>query len=985
MSHHVRAAGLAILAMTIVASCVGMLPASAAEDPQTPTSGSIDIHVVDADGKPVPSARIHLSVWTDDKQFKKNRDYTCNDQGTAALPLPKTLRIIRVWATAKGYAGMFAQLWPQTPAEIPLPTEFTFKLVQGTSMSGVVKNDDGQPIKGARVEVQYDSGGVGDNTCPPARFDDSIAYGILGCLTDAEGHWKAHNVPPGDEVEVRLKVTHREYLNDEDYGSLQKAQHVTHEQLRDGSATIVMHRGLPVSGHITDAEGKPVSDAVVIWGDRPYWQEGSQEVRTDKDGVYRTPPLASGLTRFTIVAPHWMPQTRKIDVTPGMQPVDFQLARGKKLRLKFVDDQGTPVPDVYVAVDKWRGVESLYNHKHPNVVDVQIPRTADKDGIYEWTWAPDDAVDYRFGAKGFASNEASIAADDQEHVVTIHGEFEIAGTVTDAATGKPIDDFRVVPIIHFRPEFPFLPRNDSQAFTGSKFRMAFDRADIEHGVQIEALGYRPFRTERRYKLGDPNVNLDVKLQPTEHQLGSVVDGNGQPVADAKVYVASYYQHLDLNSLDGREQSFGSNYLVSTDAEGHFEIVPQFERYKLIVVAPGGYAEAEHSAEDKPGELHLLPWAKLSGRVLQDGRPVPDTQVYWSPIQLRGGEEPRADVRLAATTAADGSFAFDRLPPVKCVVEPFLHFSRESPLKSSRSMPLDLCPGDDRNVELGGGGAEITGRLVLDKPRDPFDFHFSLTWLVAKRPGVDVPATLAAKGFDWSKGWSDAWRNSQEGGASQLLASLVRQTGSRWPHSYFRRRARRLRAGGQPVRHDRGLPGASPGHARRADHGSCGRKVARPGRRRDSDQCRACRWRCGCQFRSSNARRQAGRPGQPARALRADRLLGHLVPPLRDTPAGSRRAGQAVRRQAGRDRRESRLGQGQGAGVSQAAPAGLAPRAVGRMVQHRRAQTVRRLQRTGLRAGRPPGPDRGDRIFAGEDGRHARTVHKVIGGPPKGPC
>ena len=111
--------------------------------------------------------------------------------------------------------------------------------------------------------------------------------------------------------------------------------------------------------------------------------------------------------------------------------------------------------------------------------------------------------------------------------------------------------------------------------------------------------------------------------------------------------ASYYQHLDLNSLDGREQSFSSNYLVSTDAEGHFEIVPQFERYKLIVVAPGGYAEAEHSAEDKPGELRLLPWAKVSGRVMQDGKPVPDTQVYWSPIQLRGGEEPRADVRLVA--------------------------------------------------------------------------------------------------------------------------------------------------------------------------------------------------------------------------------------------------------------------------------------------------------------------------------------------------
>ena len=172
MSHHVRAAGLAILAMAIVASRVGMFPASAAEDPQTPTSGSIDIHVVDADGKPVPNARIHLSVWTDDKQFKKNRDYTCDDQGTAALPLPKTLHIIRVWATAKGYAGMFAQLWPQTPAETPLPTEFTFKLVQGTTMSGVVKNDDGQPIKAPAWK--YDTTRAALATTPVRRPGSTI-------------------------------------------------------------------------------------------------------------------------------------------------------------------------------------------------------------------------------------------------------------------------------------------------------------------------------------------------------------------------------------------------------------------------------------------------------------------------------------------------------------------------------------------------------------------------------------------------------------------------------------------------------------------------------------------------------------------------------------------------------------------------------------------------------------------------------------------
>jgi thiol-disulfide isomerase/thioredoxin len=94
----------------------------------------------------------------------------------------------------------------------------------------------------------------------------------------------------------------------------------------------------------------------------------------------------------------------------------------------------------------------------------------------------------------------------------------------------------------------------------------------------------------------------------------------------------------------------------------------------------------------------------------------------------------------------------------------LHFSRESPLKSSRSVPLELAPGSETVIEPGGGGIEVTGRLVVDPPREPFDYHFSLTYLVAKRAGIDPPESLAEKGFDWRRGWSDSWFQSQEGGA-----------------------------------------------------------------------------------------------------------------------------------------------------------------------------------------------------------------------------
>ncbi len=747
---------------TLFAADVGR--SAAAERPATETKGSLRLRVVDSTSQGVAGAKIHVSIWTKEKEFKNNRGYTCDEHGRATAELPSTLEIIRVWASGPGYAPMFAQLWGETRNGQPLPEEFTFVLTKGTTMGGVIRNDDGQPIEGARVEVRYDSGGDDFGAPKPTKYDDWLAHGEAVRITEAEGRWSLDNVPPGERVVVQIKLSHSDYINDTKWGGLQNEQNVTSEQLRDKSATIIMHRGYVVKGKVTDPEGKPVTNAVVIWGDRPYRQVRSQEVRSDDDGNYSFEPLAPGPMRITVVAQGWMPQMKKIEIGPAMPTVDFQLQPGRKLRIKFVDAAGTTVPKVGVQVSKWRGAESLYNHKHPNVVDVQIPVMADNNGIFEWTWAPDDAVEYAFYKDGYAEMTANIAAADQAHVQTIHPLLQIAGTVSDANTGKPIEQFRVVPVIHFSPNFPLLLRRDAQDGNAGKFSMDFDRTDIEHGVQIEAPGYVTFRTDRRYRVGEPNPALEVRLQPSERYFGTVVDADGRPVRGARVFVATNFQHLDLYDLEDRDGEDSKNYSVATDDEGKVEIVPQMERYALVVVAPAGFAEAQRTATQPPGELRVQPWAKVNGRVVQDGNPMAKCTVYLEPISFVGGEQPRVDLRHSATTASDGSFAFDRVPPIACRVRPFLHFSRESPLKSSRSVPLELAPGSETTIELGGGGAEVTGQFVVDPPREPFDYHFSITYLVARRPGINPPASLADKGFDWRKGWSDSWFKSQEGGA-----------------------------------------------------------------------------------------------------------------------------------------------------------------------------------------------------------------------------
>jgi hypothetical protein len=53
------------------------------------------------------------------------------------------------------------------------------------------------------------------------------------------------------------------------------------------------------------------------------------------------------------------------------------------------------------------------------VLDTKIPRRADKHGVYEWSWAPEDPVSYTFYKEGFRAvqNRALLAGD--EHIIEL--------------------------------------------------------------------------------------------------------------------------------------------------------------------------------------------------------------------------------------------------------------------------------------------------------------------------------------------------------------------------------------------------------------------------------------------------------------------------------------------------------------------------------------------------------------------------------------
>jgi len=299
-----------------------------------------------------------------------------------------------------------------------MPHEFTFTLTRGTAIGGVVVNTGGVAIPGVSVDVALGNNVDGTSKRPVVSTwlaEDGV------CKTDADGRWQIDNVPPGEDVIVRVKLSHPDFVNDQTWGDIQSKQGITMEALRARSARFVMTAGVRLRGAVLDADGNPVAKGVVIWGDDPYEQLGSQEVSTDANGAFVLPPLEPQSAILTIVASGWMPVMIPVEIREDIQPISVRLERGKTLRLRFVDTDGQAIPNALVSLRDWRRKQSLYTHRHSNVVDLQIPIRGNEQGDYEWTWAPADEIRWDFGAKGFEPQEISLSPNDDgsAHVITL--------------------------------------------------------------------------------------------------------------------------------------------------------------------------------------------------------------------------------------------------------------------------------------------------------------------------------------------------------------------------------------------------------------------------------------------------------------------------------------------------------------------------------------------------------------------------------------
>jgi thiol-disulfide isomerase/thioredoxin len=399
----------------------------------------------------------------------------------------------------------------------------------------------------------------------------------------------------------------------------------------------------------------------------------------------------------------------------------------------------------------------MHNPNHPKLPDTKIPRRADAAGVWAWSSAPDDPVKLEIGAKGFASCELEVAGGTPERVVKLKVEHRITGRVTDAVTGRAIPAFAVIPIDVFGTNFWSAERMNAATGKNGHLDYLAQRTDIPLRIRVEADGYRT-ELGPEFRVGDDSPRTqDFRLRPSPPISGVVLDPAGQPAHKAEVILATPTEV-------GRFAETDSNHRVFTDPSGRFAFPDAGEPYAIIARSDRGFALAEFPAGDhRPADLHLKPWASIRGQFRDGGKPVAGASILVNPIRLGSLDRPQIYGMLQMVTDAQGRFEFPRVPPVPSSVRVIIGPWNDEGFRSGPSIPLDLRPGQKAEVNFGGAGAIVTGKVRLTgKVPSDLDCTYSLNYLVRRKPGLAPPPEIAAAGFDARRGWRDSWNQSQEG-------------------------------------------------------------------------------------------------------------------------------------------------------------------------------------------------------------------------------
>ena len=457
------------------------------------------LRVVDADtGLPLPGVKVRAWVKS---------SLETDNAGACSLELPKpgaTSFSYRIALTKDGYVGKFIT-WSSSQHDRveDMPGAYTVNLEKGVSIGGVVKNDKGEPVPGARVILSGPP-----STVSGERERSVVAPNFHSERTDADGHWQFGDAPK-DIRSLTFRVTQGDYvpaffacqeaaLEDSEIIGLPEKDFLA------GTAAMVLGHGIELEGQVVDGAGKPVPEVTITRNHQ--WRDPAAALATDAQGRFKIVNLRPGDLLLTFQAGGLAAQTCLLTLSNSMPALRIEMKPGQPLTGKVVDDAGKPLAGARVSLDRL----------NLGPLEYDWSATTDTEGRFLWDGAPEGGHPYYFSANGCHSrSEPSLIADGREKIVTLRRWREgdktmIDGRVVNAASNTPLREF-TVNVTEYKAGADSRSQK-TVVDTNGCYSVAVDPTAEACTVEIEAPGCRP-NNSGRIVPKDGDARVDFAMEP----------------------------------------------------------------------------------------------------------------------------------------------------------------------------------------------------------------------------------------------------------------------------------------------------------------------------------------------------------------------------------------------------------------------------------------------------------------------------------------
>jgi protocatechuate 3,4-dioxygenase beta subunit len=564
--------------------------------------------------------------------------------GTFELRIARRRSVV-LWATHPGSApGSLTLFLPETGD----PDEVTIRLKEGSTLFGIVLNEESQPVADAAVKLTTTGYWtttltLDTQTEPDGRFVFAdLADGGVSVLVEAAGY------PPTRRSVALPEATHIQF---------------------------VLGPGGAINGLVTDSAGTPLADARVrLTTTDTTGHSGRADVRTDPSGEYRVESMRPGtLNGATVEHPRCGLQTSRYQqivlptqlVKVGRElRFDIRLEPGVPVSGRTVmAETGGPVAGARVALLRmnpgWRGLSE---------VDYA---TSGADGRFAFPHVTKGTYALEATAAGAGRRATRYVQRNEPLTVDFYVDGERAppeqrlelspmGSVRGSVVGYRIRPQRRLRVQMETPQGSISgPGDDVGHFV------------IENVPPMEAAVvqcWTPRAKSDPFAVEAGRV-AEVVLDPTQRGgfVGVVEDEQGQPIAGAATQ-AMQQNTLRWNLRNLLQNSWNA---VRTDDAGRFHATIQDWYYennraqKFVVVANhSDYVLGMSEALEAPKrgdtlEVRIVLKAAraVRGRVeFEGGGPAPNTRVTASPKAVKGGPPYETRTARSAMTDFDGRFA-----------------------------------------------------------------------------------------------------------------------------------------------------------------------------------------------------------------------------------------------------------------------------------------------------------------------------------------